>query len=85
MSILSGYGKFKRYLLTSKGYQLCSQWTSSNTVHLDNGKTLQTQMTEINTGMNSRPTSNTIKNISVVSALPSDAASHPDTLYIIAG
>ena len=44
MSILSGYGKFKRYVLTSTGYRLCSQWTSSNTVHFDDGKTAQTKL-----------------------------------------
>lgn len=44
MSILSGYGKFKRYLLTNEGYKLCSQWTSSNTVHFDDNKTAQTKL-----------------------------------------
>lgn len=44
MSILSGYGKFKRYVLTDSGYKLCSQWTSSNTVHFDDGKTAQTKL-----------------------------------------
>lgn len=44
MSILSGYGKFKRYVLTDSGYKLCSQWTSSNTVHFDDDKTAQTKL-----------------------------------------
>jgi len=44
MSILSGYKKYKRYLLTDSGYQLCSQWTSSNTVHFDDGKTAQIKL-----------------------------------------
>lgn len=44
MSVLSGYGKYKRYVLTSTGYKLCSQWTSSNTVHFDDGKTAQTKL-----------------------------------------
>lgn len=48
MSILSGYGKFKRYVLTDNGYKLCSQWTSSNTVHFDDGKTAQTKVGAIN-------------------------------------
>ena len=48
MSILSGYGKFKRYVLTDSGYQLCSQWTSSNTVHFDDGNTAQTKVGAIN-------------------------------------
>lgn len=48
MSILSGYGKYKRYILTSEGYKLCSQWTSSNTVHFDDGNTAQTKIGAIN-------------------------------------
>lgn len=48
MSILSGYGKFKRYILTDSGYKLCSQWTSSNTVHFDDGNTAQSKVGAIN-------------------------------------
>lgn len=48
MSILSGYGKFKRYVLTDSGYKLCSQWTSSNTVHFDDGNTAQSKVGAIN-------------------------------------
>lgn len=48
MSILSGYGKFKRYVLTDNGYKLCSQWTSSNTVYFDDGNTAQTKVGAIN-------------------------------------
>ena len=48
MSILSGYGKFKRYVLTDNGYKLCSQWTSSNTVHFDDGNTAQSKVGAIN-------------------------------------
>ena len=48
MSVLSGYGKYKRYVLTSTGYKLCSQWTNSNTVHFDDGKTAQTKLGAIN-------------------------------------
>ena len=44
MSILSGYGKFKRYVLTDSGYKLCSHWTSSNTVEFDDGNTAQTKL-----------------------------------------
>ena len=44
MSILSGYGKFKRYLLTDDGYKLLSQWTSSNSVHFDDDKTAETKV-----------------------------------------
>lgn len=48
MSILSGYKKFKRYVLTDEGYQLCSQWTSSNTVHFNDSKTAETKLGAIN-------------------------------------
>lgn len=48
MSILSGYGKFKRYVLTDTGYKLCSQWTSSNTVQFDDGNTAQSKLGAIN-------------------------------------
>lgn len=41
MSVLTGYGKYKRYTLTDEGYKLCSQWTNSNTVEFDDGKTAQ--------------------------------------------
>ena len=44
MSILSGYGKFRRYVLTKDGYKLCSQWTSSNTVHFDDDKTAEVKL-----------------------------------------
>lgn len=40
MSIIEGFKKVKRYILTTKGYQLISQWTSSDTVETTNGKTL---------------------------------------------
>ena len=48
MSVLSGYSKYKRYILTSSGYKLCSHWTSSNTVHFDDGKTAQIKVGAIN-------------------------------------
>ena len=44
MSVLSGYDKYKRYLKTSSGYKLISQWTNSNTVEFDDGKTAQTKL-----------------------------------------
>lgn len=47
MSILSGYGKYKRYILTSEGYKLCSQWTSSNTVEMGDGNTAETNLGSI--------------------------------------
>lgn len=42
--ILDGYGKYKRYLLTDEGYKLCSQWTNSNTVEFEDGKTAQNKL-----------------------------------------
>lgn len=47
MSILDGYEKLKRYLRTEDGYRLCSQWTSSETVHFDDGGTAQEKLGEI--------------------------------------
>ena len=40
MSILSGFLKTKRYRLTDDGYKLQSEWTSSDTVEMGDGKTL---------------------------------------------
>lgn len=48
MSILSGYKKFKKYIKTTEGYKLISQWTNSNTVEMDNGKTLETNLGAVN-------------------------------------
>lgn len=42
MGILSGFKKFKRYIRTEDdNYILDSEWTSSQTVQMDNGKTLE--------------------------------------------
>lgn len=40
MSILSGFIKTKRYRKTENGYQLQSEWTSSDTVEMTDGRTL---------------------------------------------
>lgn len=40
MSILSGFIKTKKYRKTETGYQLQSEWTSSDTVEMTDGKTL---------------------------------------------
>lgn len=40
MSILSGFIKTKKYRKTETGYQLQSEWTSSDTVEMADGKTL---------------------------------------------
>ncbi len=44
MGILSGYKRFKKYLRTGEGYKLCSEWTKSDSVEMDDGKTLQENM-----------------------------------------
>lgn len=49
MAIDSGYIKFKKYLKQDSGnYILTSIYTSSNTVHFDDGKTAQTKLGAIN-------------------------------------
>lgn len=44
MSILSGFLKTKKYRKTASGYKLQSEWTSSQTVQMDDGNTLQTNL-----------------------------------------
>ena len=47
MSISSGYDKFKDYHQTEDGsYKLTSRWTSSNTVELDDGSTVEEKFAE---------------------------------------
>lgn len=41
MAILSGVKKVRRYIKESNGYRLLSQWTSSQTVEMNNGTTLE--------------------------------------------
>ena len=45
MSILSGFKKVRRYIKESNGYQLLSQWTSSQTVEMDDGTALEANKT----------------------------------------
>ena len=44
MSILSGFLKTKKYRKTASGYKLQSEWTSSQTVQMDDGNTLQNNL-----------------------------------------
>ena len=44
MSILSGFKKVKRYVKESSGYNLLSQWTSSQSVEMDDGMNLEDKM-----------------------------------------
>lgn len=45
MDILTGYKKIKRYVKESAGYKLISQWTSSQTVAMNDGTTLEDKIT----------------------------------------
>lgn len=48
MGIANGYTKYKRYMKQSDGtYKLQSLWTSANTVHFDDGSTVQTNLGNI--------------------------------------
>ncbi len=48
MSIISGYQKIKKMIKTAGGYQLLSHWTSSNTVEMDDGTTLEQRISNVN-------------------------------------
>ena len=74
MSIASGYKKFKKYILTSSGFQLVSHWTKANTLEFDDGKTAQDKSGAID-GISSSRESNSDKiaaSTALVSELNSD-------------
>ncbi len=74
MSIVSGYKKFKKYILTSSGFQLVSHWTKANTLEFDDGKTAQAKLGAID-GISSSRESNSDKiaaSTALVSELNSD-------------
>lgn len=48
MGILSGYKKFRKYLRTADGYQLCSEWTKADSVEMADGSTLQESVSSLN-------------------------------------
>lgn len=48
MGILSGCKKFKKYLRTADGYQLCSEWTNADSVEMADGSTLQESVSSLN-------------------------------------
>lgn len=76
MSIASGYKKFKKYILTSSGFQLVSHWTKANTLEFDDGKTAQDKLGAID-GISSSRESNSDKiaaSTALVSELNSDLA-----------
>ena len=64
----------KHRLLDNNTYMLQSEWTSSRDIEMDNGKTLQDTLA---------PLTQDITEIKLVTALPSDASSHPTTLYVL--
>lgn len=67
MSITSGYTKYKRYQKLSDGtYQLVSQWTSSNTVHFDDGATAEAKIATMQTAIDGVNTK--VNNLSELSA-----------------
>lgn len=47
MSVLSGFLKLKRHVLKNDGYHLVSEWTSSSTVEMNNGKTLEEEFKNV--------------------------------------
>ena len=78
MSVLDGYNKYKRYIKTNDGYKLCSQWTSSNTVQMDDGNTLQTNLGAINgiTDSLTATSSNIAASAAAVKTLNDNLTSH---------
>lgn len=58
MSILSGYKKAKKYLKTTSGYSLISQWVSSQTVEMDDGTVLETKISDMDTEIDQKAESN---------------------------
>lgn len=53
MSILSGFKRYKDYVLTDGGYILTSRWTKSNSVEMDDGTTLEEKVTELKNSITS--------------------------------
>lgn len=47
MSIIPGFKNFKEYIKETDGYRLISRWTSSHTVVMDNGNTLEEEIKNI--------------------------------------
>lgn len=63
MSIISGYQKIKKMIKTASGYQLLSHWTSSNTVEMDDGTTLEQRISNVdNTADQDKPVSTAQQN-----------------------
>lgn len=54
MDILSGIKKAKRYIKEFNGYKLLSQWTSSQTVEMDDGSVLQSKINSMDSNINKK-------------------------------
>lgn len=91
MGILSGFKKFKRYIRTGDdNYILDSEWTSSETVQMNNGNTLEQNLGGI-TGITDSTTSkssniaasakavNTLKQI--IDNMPNSSHNHDDRYF----
>lgn len=63
MSIISGYQKIKKMIKTTDGYQLLSHWTSSDTVEMNDGTTLEDRICNVdNTSDQDKPISTAQQN-----------------------
>ena len=63
MSIISGYQKIKKMIKTGNGYQLLSHWTSSDTVEMNDGTTLEERICNVdNTSDQDKPISTAQQN-----------------------
>ena len=44
---MAGFVKTKRHVLTDDGYKTISQWSNANSVEMDNGTNVQTEITNL--------------------------------------
>ena len=55
MSIENGHSRYKRHIKQEDGtYKLVSQWTSSDTVHMEDGTTLEDKVVDINAELDTK-------------------------------
>lgn len=87
MSVLSGFFKTKKWRKTPEGYKLQSEWTSAQTVEMNDGHTLEEKWSEMD-GTNKNlqnqmnTLSNTVNNINNTIGTKITAALNGDTLYL---
>ena len=67
-----------RHILQNGNYEKTSEWQLAKDVELENGK-------DVESYLKSMSANDSITEIQIVSALPSDAASHTTTLYLVKG